>query len=199
MLGRTPFQKSSNHLELTNSACQSWHWLLITNESMQKHFKGSTNSIAWTQKSRWPIKDEATGVMRQQRREILKDITFCKRHIFIDQETIGLETRTGFSFHPLHYYLSSKIQEFLSSNLPSPERGNSNADSKKRKRVFEAKISNSKTYTSWNKRKSWNLGRKNHILAFGLKSRKQSRRISKVQHYEIDLRKESASKAPGVS
>ena len=34
---------------------------------------------------------------------------------------------------------------------------------KKWKRVFEAKFSNSKTYTSRNKRKSWNLGSKNHI------------------------------------
>ena len=67
---------------------------------------------------------------------------------------------------------------------------------KKRKLVLEAEVSNSKIYTSWNNRSSWNLGSKNNIKAFGFKSRKQSRTISKVRHYEIDLRKSQHRKFP---
>ena len=164
MLCRTPFQKLSNHLEPTKPACRNWYCLLIANEGMHSHLEGSPNFIAWTYKEgRWPIKDKATGIMRHRRREKLKDVTFCVRHIFLEKETIGWETRTGFIFHPLHSHFCSKIKEFLSSHLPIPERRNSNADSKKRKRVLEAKFSENKTYTSWNNRSSWNLGSKNHI------------------------------------
>ena len=141
MLCRTPFQKMSNHLEPTKPACRNWYCLLIANEGMQSHLEGSPNFIAWTyKKGRWPIKDKATGIMRHRRREKLKDVTFCVRHIFLEKETIGWETGTGFIFHPLHSHFCSKMKEFLSSHLPIPERRNSNADSKKKKTRIGSEI-----------------------------------------------------------
>ena len=114
MLCLTPFQKFGNHLEPKKSACRNWYWSFIANEGMQSHLEVSPNYVAWThKKSWWPIKDKATGDMRHRRREKLKDVTFGVRHIFSEMETIGLETRTGFIFHPFHKYFLWKVQKFL--------------------------------------------------------------------------------------
>ena len=81
-------------------------------------------------KSRWPIKDKSTGVMRHQRRQKIKDVTFCVRHIFIEKETIGLKTRTGYytqSIALLHF-VENPRDSFSKSAIN--RKGNSNADLK---------------------------------------------------------------------
>ena len=124
MLCRTPFQKLSNHLEPTKPACRNWYCLLIANEGMQSHLEGSPNFIAWTyKKGRWQIKDKATGIMRHRRREKLKDVTFFVRHIFLEKETIGWETRTGFIFHPLHSHFCWKSKSFSPHICQYPKGG----------------------------------------------------------------------------
>ena len=78
----------------------------------------------------------------------------------MEKETIGSENRTGFIFHPLDLYFLSRIQEFsLKSDINRKEELKIRFE----KRVIEAGISNSKTYTSLNKMSSSNLDSKIHI------------------------------------
>ena len=119
MLCLTPFQKFGNHLEPKKSACRNWYWSFIANERMQSHLEGSPNFIAWThKKSWWPFKDKATGVMRHRRREKLKDVTFCVRHIFFRRGNnwMGNSNRIYFQSIPLTLLVENpKVSLFKSA------------------------------------------------------------------------------------
>ena len=88
---------------------------------MQSHLEGSHNFIAWTYtKGRWPIKDKATRVKRHRRREKLKDVTFCVRHIFIEKETTGWKLEQClFSIHCINTFgWKSKSSSLHICNYP---------------------------------------------------------------------------------